>query len=179
MKPLLTAIASLCLLLSAQASSPLLAPSNPPPVVQLAWDAIPGTTAYHLYYGSASSQYTNITTIAGTNTTVSVSLPARGQTYFFAVTDVDTNGLESAFSSEVSYAAKPIPAAPILHAPVTMTVQVKRNVQDFLWADTGMQWSLDPSDTSSFYRLNISAPIVAAVSRSKMTIPALPPLPGQ
>ena len=39
---------------------------------------------------------------AGTNLTVSVSNLVEGTTYYFAATAVDTNGLESDYSTEVS-----------------------------------------------------------------------------
>jgi hypothetical protein len=72
--------------------------------VTLAWDPSPGTNVianYNLYYGVASATYTNVVA-AGTNTTVSVSNLVAGATYYFAATAVDTNGLESDYSTEVS-----------------------------------------------------------------------------
>ncbi len=72
--------------------------------VTLAWDPSTGTdtiTNYNLYYGVASATYTNVVS-AGTNTTASVSNLVKGTTYYFAATAVDTNGLESAYSTEVS-----------------------------------------------------------------------------
>jgi hypothetical protein len=72
--------------------------------VTLAWDPSTGTdtiTNYNLYYGVASATYTNVVS-AGTNTTASVSNLVEGTTYYFAATAVDTNGLESAYSTEVS-----------------------------------------------------------------------------
>jgi hypothetical protein len=72
--------------------------------VTLAWDPSPGTNAianYNLYFGAASATYTNLVS-AGTNTTVSVSNLVEGATYYFAATAVDTNGLESDYSTEVS-----------------------------------------------------------------------------
>ena len=58
-------------------------------------------TNYNVYYGVASATYTN-SAAAGTNLTVSISNLVEGVTYYFAATAVDTNGLESDYSNEVS-----------------------------------------------------------------------------
>lgn len=98
-----------------------LVPTNPPPSVTLAWDAeAPANyiANYKVYYGPASATYTNSLS-AGTNTTLTVSNLVRGATYYFAATATSTNGLESAFSSEVS-ATIPSPPPP----PTTFTLIV-------------------------------------------------------
>ena len=72
--------------------------------VTLAWDPSPGTNtiaSYNLYYGGASGTYADVVS-AGTNTTVSISNLVEGATYYFAATAVDTDGLESDYSTEVS-----------------------------------------------------------------------------
>jgi hypothetical protein len=72
--------------------------------VTLAWDPSPGTNVianYNLYFGVASATYTNVVS-AGTNTTISVSNLVEGATYYFAATAVDSYGLESDYSTEVS-----------------------------------------------------------------------------
>jgi hypothetical protein len=76
----------------------------PPQSVTLAWDPSPGTNVianYNVYYGVASATYTNVVA-AGTNNTVSISNLVNGTTYYFASTAVDTSGLESDYSTEVS-----------------------------------------------------------------------------
>ena len=76
----------------------------PPQSATLAWDPSPGTNVianYNLYYGVASAPYTNVVA-AGTNTTMSISNLVAGTTYYFAATAVDTSGLESDYSTEVS-----------------------------------------------------------------------------
>jgi hypothetical protein len=72
--------------------------------VTLAWNAGSSSTVagYRLYYGGASRAYTN-TMDVGNSTTATVSDLVAGATYFFAVTDYDIIGLESAFSDEASY----------------------------------------------------------------------------
>jgi hypothetical protein len=75
-----------------------------PQSVRLAWDPSPGTNTianYNVYYGVASATHTNVVG-AGTNTTVSISNLINGTTYYFAATAVDTFGLESDYSTEVS-----------------------------------------------------------------------------
>jgi hypothetical protein len=72
--------------------------------VTLAWDPSPGTNVianYNVYYGVGSATYTNVAA-AGANTTVSISNLVEGATYYFAATAVDTSGLESDYSTEVS-----------------------------------------------------------------------------
>jgi sulfur relay (sulfurtransferase) complex TusBCD TusD component (DsrE family) len=89
--------------------------------VTLAWDPSPGTdviTNYNLYYGAASATYTNVVP-AGTNTTVTISNLVGGTTYYFAATAVDTNGLESVYSTEVAYTnVTATPPTIVLSSPV-------------------------------------------------------------
>ena len=85
--------------------------------VTLAWDPSPGTNVianYNVYYGVASATYTNVAA-AGANTTVSISNLVEGATYYFAATAVDTSGLESDYSTEVSTLI-PISYQPAAHA---------------------------------------------------------------
>jgi len=92
----------------------LWASNAPPQSATLAWDPSPGTdiiTNYNLYYGVASATYTNVVA-AGTNTTVSISNLVDGTTYYFAATALDTNGLESDYSTEVP-------------APITVQLQLR------------------------------------------------------
>jgi hypothetical protein len=73
--------------------------------ITLAWDASSGTNVianYKVYYGVATATYTNSVS-AGTNLTAFVSNLVLGATYYFAATAVDTSGLESDYSSEVSW----------------------------------------------------------------------------
>jgi len=72
--------------------------------VPLAWNpsAAPDIAGYYLYQGSQSGNYTNRVTVSNT-TNATLSGLAPGLTYYFAVSAFDTNGLESALSTEISY----------------------------------------------------------------------------
>ena len=84
--------------------------------VTLAWDPSPGSDigGYRLYEGGTSRTYTNVINV-GNATNGTFSGLASGATYFFAATVYDTNGLESDYSAEVSYAV-PLPTntAPVI-----------------------------------------------------------------
>jgi len=166
------------LILTAPAAS-YLAVTNPPCVIQLAWDPSPDPTVtnYFIYSGVGSFQYTNRASVGNvTNCTVSL---VRGATYYFAAT-AQAGGLESIFSNEISYTPKAPPGAPGLHPPVTLVVESKKTASD-AWADAGMDWSLSPEASTQLFRLRISvAPAAAQVAANERT-PAEklepPPLP--
>ena len=72
--------------------------------VTLAWNPVTDATVagYKVYYGSASGNYTNVTSV-GNVTNATISGLTEGATYYFASTTLDTSGLESVYSSELSY----------------------------------------------------------------------------
>jgi hypothetical protein len=96
--------------------------------VTLAWDpsSSSGIAAYRLYQGGASRTYTNVIA-AGNATTATTSKLVNGSTYFFTVTAVDTNGLESDFSNEITYTV-PLPTntppAIVLTSPANGAVYI-------------------------------------------------------
>jgi hypothetical protein len=77
--------------------------------VTLAWDPDSGggIAGYRVYDGVASRSYTNAIA-TGNATSNTISGLASGATYYFAVTAVGTNGLESDYSAEVRYTV-PLP----------------------------------------------------------------------
>jgi hypothetical protein len=83
--------------------------------VTLAWDANSETNlaGYKLYYGTSSRAYTNVSNL-GNALSASINL-LEGSTYYFAVTAVNTLGIESDYSTEVSY------NIPIIQSPITVT----------------------------------------------------------
>src|SRR3954468_23242490 len=83
--------------------SQMLAPAA---TVTFGWDPVGGAASYRLYQGSSSRNYTQ--SLASGQTQTTVSNLVEGVTYYFAVTAVGSNSLESAFSDEFSY-APPVP----------------------------------------------------------------------
>ena len=82
--------------------------------VTLAWDASPSpeVTAYRIYFGTNTGNYAFVTN-AGLVLTQTVLLPHSCR-WFFAATAVDANGLESDFSNEVQWEARPV--APVVQS---------------------------------------------------------------
>jgi hypothetical protein len=104
-----------------------------PANVTLAWDPSvdPGVSGYNLYYGSASGTYTNVV-VAGTATSATVSNLVRGSTYYFAATTFTDIGLESDYSSEITYA---VPGDPAGSLQVALSPAAA--------VSAGAQWQLD------------------------------------
>jgi hypothetical protein len=72
--------------------------------VTLAWNPStdPTVVGYNVHYGGASGNYTN--TLSASNTTnITVSGLVEGATYYFAATMYNNSGIQSPFSSQVSY----------------------------------------------------------------------------
>ena len=101
----------------------LLASAQGQSSVTVMWSPSPGSdiAAYNVYYGTASHNYTGIVSVGQTvKATITGLRP--GTTYFFALTAVNSAGLESAFSNEMSYTV-PIPL-PKLEILLTTSRQV-------------------------------------------------------
>ena len=81
--------------------------------VRLIWDRNPepDVVEYKVYVGTSSRTYDRIVS-AGNETSISVDQLSRGMTYYFAVTAVNSVGLESDYSNEVSYTTPDKPSAP-------------------------------------------------------------------
>ncbi len=129
--------------------------------VTLAWDPSPGTNDvianYNLYYGAASGTYTNVVA-AGTNLTASVSNLLEGITYYFAATAVDTNGLESDYSAEVSAM---ICRPPTLNSLANMSINESAGLQ-----------TLNLSGITSGSSNQVQTLVVTASSSNPSLIPA-------
>ena len=99
--------------------------------VTLAWDPSPSISSagYNLYYGLQSGVYSS-SVDEGTNLTGTIAGLTPGVTYYYAVTDYDTNADESAFSNEVtnrvpilpSIIDQPLTQSAIAGTPVTFSV---------------------------------------------------------
>jgi Fibronectin type III domain len=80
------------------------APLPNPYTLTLAWNPnlSPEVVGYHLYYGTASGNYTSSIVVGNVATATVLGLSV-GVTYYFAITTVGADGQESDFSGEISY----------------------------------------------------------------------------
>lgn len=90
--------------------------------VSLAWNTSSGASGYALYLGSASGSYTQRIDVQ-TNSTVTLSGLASGQTNYFVVTAYNAAGLESPASSQVAFTAPVIVPPPATNPPPVVTNQ--------------------------------------------------------
>lgn len=121
------------------------------PSVTLAWDASPdpSVSGYKIYQGPTSGVYTNHFD-AGPALTYTVSNLTAGVTLFYAATAYSTNGLESAFSNEVSY------APPTNGAPASFQITAQTSAApDGTWVNQ-TNWVVPNTGSNSFWRLVIS-----------------------
>jgi len=81
--------------------------------VRLMWDRNPepDVVEYRVYVGTVSRVY-SVASSAGNNVEYAVTNLTPGGTYYFAVTAVNTAGLESDYSNEVVYTVPTRPSAP-------------------------------------------------------------------
>ena len=104
--------------------------------VTLAWDASPSpcVTGYLIYYGTNSRSYSFVTN-AGLALTQTVLLPRAGR-WFFAATAYDAQGLESDYSNEVEWEARP--ASPVLEGEpwVRLSPVIERSTNLVDWVSS-------------------------------------------
>lgn len=175
-------LCSLFLLFAISGRADWLTPSNPPPMVKLAWDASTNNlvpiTNYFVYRGQGSRQYDAKMT-AGTNLTFTVPGLTRGTLYFFAATAQDANGLESDFSNEISCMPAFAPSPPRLKNPIMLQAQTKPSPDSGQWT-TAFDWSLDATQASGIFRLLIAQAEPAPVRLSAplaVKVNEFPPIP--
>jgi len=101
--------------------------------VTLAWDASPSpeVVGYRIYFGTNIGNYSFATNV-GLVRTQTVVLPHTGR-WFFAATALDANGMESPFSNQVQWEAKPV--APVVHDEtwVRLTPVIERSTNLVTW----------------------------------------------
>jgi hypothetical protein len=99
----------------------LLAPIAHAFKVTLEWDANqePDIAGYKVYMGSQSRSY-DATFNAGFATQQNIQPLEPGHVYYFAITAYDSNGLESAFSDEITYIV-PLDGTNACLVPIQMT----------------------------------------------------------
>lgn len=101
----------------------IIRPAGTYSTVVLAWNYVPDLSviAYNVYYGVSTGRYTNMVPVGNTNqATIGRLIP--GTTYYFAATSLNLLGLESVYSTEISYAVPGPPPAPT-NFIVNVTVQ--------------------------------------------------------
>ena len=121
----------------------------------LAWDPSPsaGVVGYRLYYGTNTRSYQFVTN-AGPALRQTVMLPYRGR-WFFAATAYDTNGLESDFSSEVSWEYRPLPPVMASESWVRLTPVFGRSTNLAAWGSvTGEATWFPATNRMEFFRVN-------------------------
>jgi len=86
--------------------------------VMLSWTANreADLSGYHLYYGKSSRRYGSPIKL-GKTTTYTVTKLDTGDSYYFALTAVDTAGNESGYSGEIKAVAKASPSSPSAAEP--------------------------------------------------------------
>lgn len=92
--------------------------------VTLTWDPPPetGIAGYRLYSGLTSGIYTNTINVSATRHTVTNLV--FGARYFFAVTAVSAQGLESGYSNELPFLVPSKPSAPVISGTMNITGQI-------------------------------------------------------
>jgi hypothetical protein len=101
--------------------------------VTLAWDASPSpdVIGYRIYFGTNAGNYTFVTN-AGLVLTQRIALPHTGR-WFFAATAVDANGLESPFSNQAQWEAKPVAPVMLGESFVRLTPVIERSTNLVSW----------------------------------------------
>lgn len=119
--------------------------------VSLAWDGDVQASGFTVYYSGASREYTNAVKV-GKSQSVEIGSLTLGSRYFFAVAAAGTNGVESDFSTEISY------------VPTTNTNAVYRLTVEWVGTLTNGNWQTAQvilvtnltGSAQGFYRLKIA-----------------------
>jgi len=122
--------------------------------VTLAWNATadPTVVGYYVYYGGASRDYTN-KTAAGLGDSRSVSNLVAGIKYYFAATAHNAAGVESSFSSEVTYTVPKPPAAPLLVAAPLKPAVVTANTEIAVSSESAATVTASPAAKTAVSRM--------------------------
>lgn len=96
---------------------------------RLVWDAAadPTVNAYRVYYATNSGAPYAATNDAGTNLSATITNLIYGQRYYFALTCLTSNGLESGYSAEIS-AVEPVYFEPTNVFTVYPSLLVRSNL---------------------------------------------------
>jgi hypothetical protein len=123
--------------------------------VTLAWDrnSEANITGYRLYCGTVTRVYTDIVN-AGNATTASVSNLLPGVTYRFAVTAINTLGVESDYSSEVAFTTTNIVTPNI---PPTLSSLANLTINEDAGAQTVLLTGISPGPENQTVTVTASA----------------------
>jgi hypothetical protein len=135
--------------------------------VNLAWDPSVATdlAGYFVYCGTTSGVYTVTLSTPTTVTTSTVPNLVAGQTYYFAVTSSNIAGLQSAYSSELSYTI-PLPNTPPVASPQSIVTPEN--------AATGITLSGTDADGNALTYAVVSGPTHGTLSGSAPNLTYLP-----
>ncbi|GEM_PF-1851240 len=145
-EPLFAGIFAAIMLAAAPA---LPAPAGTKASVRLTWDPNPefNLTGYRVHYGPDSRTYLE-TLDAGTRSSTQLTSLTPGETYYCVITAVNTLGLESDYSNEISFSIPPRPASPLLQAPVVPQTPSGQS------GSAQLSWTLSEEPHIAGYRLH-------------------------
>jgi Bacterial Ig domain/Fibronectin type III domain len=146
--------------------------------VTLAWtgSTTPDVTSYNVYYGVVRQTYTNIIPLGNVTTAVVPGL-LQGATYYFAVTAVDAQGLESIHSNEIGYTVPTTNTAPSIASITNQTIVAGTSTGTLAFTVSDAQTattSLIVSASSSNVILVPNANIVLGGSGANRTVTVTP-----
>ncbi|HEY5913415.1 MAG TPA: fibronectin type III domain-containing protein [Verrucomicrobiae bacterium] len=118
------------------------------PRVTLAWDPSPSpmVAGYRVYYGPSSRAYDRVVD-AGNLTSATVSNLVPELTYYFAATAYDVAGLESDYSTEISYTVPSRPPQLLItgrftNAPIFTAIGAANSTYSILTSINLRHWTL-------------------------------------
>ncbi len=164
--------------------------------VTLSWNQSldPNVNNYNIYQGGLSRQYTNMVP-CGNVTQKQLANVIEGRTYFFAVTASTAAGLESAYSSEVSYTVptggpvitqQPSSSTNDFGSSITLSVVATGSTLTYQWTKGGtfISGAITPSITitnASWVNNGVYACVVSnpggSVTSASATVSVRPPAP--
>jgi hypothetical protein len=124
--------------------------------VTLVWSGCTysSVVGYNIYYGGASGTYTNAIYV-GNTTNATISGLVQGTTYYFAATSLTSSGMESPFSSEVSYL---VPLnVPTANQPPTLNTITNLSINENAGLQTVSLSGITVGDTNGNQTLTVTA----------------------
>jgi hypothetical protein len=131
---------------------------TPTTSLTLAWDATvsPDITNYNVYYGFAPGTY-NGSIAAADHVSTTISNLVVGTRYYFAVTSVNQSGMESDYSTEISYTPTAQLGRITLHLALDSSLRVTLSGTGAVGSAYNVQWSANAVSWSNLTSLTIPA----------------------